>query len=133
MLTPYVLQDGDGQFMANAQLAGALRSTTCCSATPRRRFVIILNFGRPGSPMAAWGTPGGGPLTTQQVDNVIIYLRTLQVQSLNPVDIALEGPAMIRTTRAAWPSCKRQPTSSPQSVRAEVDRSIADERVLVDR
>ncbi|MCP5026863.1 MAG: c-type cytochrome [Actinomycetia bacterium] len=48
----------------------------------------VLNYGRPGSPMAAWGTPGGGPLTTQQVDNLIDFLRTIQVQSYDPLDIS---------------------------------------------
>jgi hypothetical protein len=39
----------------------------------------ILNYGRPGSPMAAWGGPGGGPLTTQQIDNLIAYMWSIQL------------------------------------------------------
>lgn len=86
----YVLQDADGQFLANAQWqAPALNNVLLRYSEDEVRYV--LNFGRPGSPMAAWGTPGGGPLTTQQVDNTIIYLRTLQVQSLDTVEIALAG------------------------------------------
>lgn len=38
----------------------------------------ILNFGRPNSPMPAWGGPGGGPMTDQQIDKVIIYLASEQ-------------------------------------------------------
>ena len=34
----------------------------------------ILNYGRSNSPMPAWGGPGGGPMTEQQVDKVIAYL-----------------------------------------------------------
>ena len=30
--------------------------------------------------MAAWGTPGGGPLTTQQVDDLIAYLWSVQLK-----------------------------------------------------
>ena len=87
---PYVLQDADGQFLANANWkAPALNNVLLRYSEDEVRY--ILNFGRPGSPMAAWGTPGGGPLTTQQVDNVIVYLRTLQVQSLDPIEIALAG------------------------------------------
>ncbi|MDH3295420.1 MAG: hypothetical protein OER95_13955 [Acidimicrobiia bacterium] len=86
----YVLQDADGQFIANASWqAPALDNVLLRYSEDEVRY--ILNFGRPGSPMAAWGTPGGGPLTTQQVDNVIIYLRTLQKQSLDPIDIAAAG------------------------------------------
>lgn len=87
---PYVLQDADGQFIANAAWqAPALNNVLLRYSEEEVRY--ILNFGRPGSPMAAWGTPGGGPLTTQQVDNIIIYLRTFQQQSLDPLDIAAAG------------------------------------------
>lgn len=89
-VAPYVLQDADGQFIANASWkAPALDSVLLRYSEDEVRY--ILNYGRPGSPMAAWGTIGGGPLTTQQVDNIIIYLRTLQIQSLDPLDIAAAG------------------------------------------
>jgi mono/diheme cytochrome c family protein len=39
----------------------------------------ILNYGRPSTPMPAWGAPGGGPLTDQQLDNVIAYLHSIQL------------------------------------------------------
>ncbi len=39
----------------------------------------ILNFGRPPTPMQAWGAPGGGPLTTQQVDELIQYIQSIQL------------------------------------------------------
>jgi mono/diheme cytochrome c family protein len=75
---PYVLQDGDGQFVANATWnAPALDDVLLRYSEDEVRY--ILNFGRPGSPMAAWGTPGGGPLTTQQVQNLIEYIDTLTV------------------------------------------------------
>lgn len=34
--------------------------------------------GRPGTPMSAWGKAYGGPLSDEQVDHVVQYLRTLQ-------------------------------------------------------
>lgn len=39
----------------------------------------ILTYGRPGTPMPAWGVPGGGPNTTQQLETVIEYLWTVQL------------------------------------------------------
>ncbi|MCY3575756.1 MAG: c-type cytochrome [bacterium] len=39
----------------------------------------ILNYGRPPTPMQAWGGPGGGPLTTQQVDELIQYIQSIQL------------------------------------------------------
>lgn len=123
-VAPYVLQDGDGQFVANAQwYAPAINNVLLRYSEDEVRY--ILNFGRPGSPMAAWGTPGGGPLTTQQVDNVIIYLRTFQIQSLDPIDIQAAGdetdvddPESIAALEAA--------DEVAASIRAEVDRSIAE-------
>ena len=122
-VAPYVLQDGDGQFVANAQWqAPALNNVLLRYSEEEVRY--ILNFGRPGSPMAAWGTPGGGPLTTQQVDNVIIYLRTVQVQSLDPVDIALEGGD--DPNDAGSEAAQEAADELSAAVRAEVDRSIAE-------
>jgi hypothetical protein len=39
----------------------------------------ILTYGRPGSPMPAWGVKGGGPNTDQQLDTVIEYLWSVQI------------------------------------------------------
>jgi len=37
----------------------------------------ILVYGRPFSPMPAWGIEGGGPMNDQQIDNLIRYLHKL--------------------------------------------------------
>jgi mono/diheme cytochrome c family protein len=39
----------------------------------------VLTYGRPFSPMPAWGIEGGGPLNEQQIDNLIAYLHTIQI------------------------------------------------------
>ncbi|MEO0604062.1 MAG: hypothetical protein AAF211_21675, partial [Myxococcota bacterium] len=41
-------------------------------------IVHVLNFGRNGV-MPAWGAGGGGPLTDQQLEEVIFYLRSVQI------------------------------------------------------
>jgi len=38
-----------------------------------------LTWGRPGSPMPAWGVEAGGPLNDQQLDFVIAYLKSIQI------------------------------------------------------
>lgn len=119
----YVLQDADGQFVANASWkAPALNNVLLRYSEEEVRYV--LNYGRPGSPMAAWGTVGGGPLTTQQVNNIIIYLRTLQQQSLDPVDIALAGDLDPQDDE----SLAAQEAADQQiaDIRAEVERSVAE-------
>jgi mono/diheme cytochrome c family protein len=39
----------------------------------------ILTYGRPFSPMAAWGVAGGGPMNDQQISDLIAYLHSIQV------------------------------------------------------
>jgi mono/diheme cytochrome c family protein len=44
---------------------------------------FILNYGRPFSPMSPWGLVGGGPLNTQQIDNLLAYLKSIQIPREN--------------------------------------------------
>ena len=48
---------------------------------------FILNYGRPFSPMSPWGLVGGGPMNTQQIDNLIAYMKSIQI----PRENCLEG------------------------------------------
>lgn len=115
--TTYVLQDGDGQFVANASWkAPALDNVLLRYSEDEVRYV--LNFGRPGSPMPAWGTPGGGPLTFQQVDNLIVYLRTLQIQSLDTVAISEAG------SDEEVAAAQEAADEIAAKIREEVDRSL---------
>lgn len=40
---------------------------------------FILNYGRPFSPMSPWGLVGGGPMNTQQIDNLVAYIESIQI------------------------------------------------------
>lgn len=40
---------------------------------------FILNYGRPFSPMSPWGTIGGGPMTSQQIESLIEYMKSIQI------------------------------------------------------
>lgn len=39
----------------------------------------IITYGRPGTPMPAWGVAGGGPKNVQSVSDLVAYLRSIQV------------------------------------------------------
>ena len=39
----------------------------------------VLVYGRPFSPMPAWGLEGGGPMNDQQLDNLIAYLHSIEI------------------------------------------------------
>ena len=40
---------------------------------------FILTYGRPFSPMSAWGLAGGGPMNAQQIETLIAYLHSIQI------------------------------------------------------
>jgi mono/diheme cytochrome c family protein len=40
---------------------------------------FILVYGRPFSPMSPWGVDGGGPMNDQQIDTLIAYLASIQI------------------------------------------------------
>lgn len=44
---------------------------------------FILEYGRPFSPMSPWGLVGGGPMNEQQIDNLIAYMRSIQIPREN--------------------------------------------------
>ena len=74
----FIVNDQNGQFVAQVNwIAPALNNVLYRYDEDQVRY--ILNYGRPGTPMAAWGADGGGPLTTQQINNVIDYLWSVQV------------------------------------------------------
>jgi mono/diheme cytochrome c family protein len=39
----------------------------------------VLTYGRPFSPMPAWGLEGGGPMNEQQISNLIAYMKSIEV------------------------------------------------------
>jgi mono/diheme cytochrome c family protein len=43
-----------------------------------------INRGRPGTPMPTWGLAFGGPLNSRQVDTVVAYLQSLQIEFPKP-------------------------------------------------
>ena len=76
----YTILDADNEFVAQVDwLAPALDNVLLRYS--REEVEFVLNYGRPYSPMPAWGAPGGGPLTEQEIDNIIDYLASIQISS----------------------------------------------------
>ena len=74
---PVTLTNAEGGFVATvAWKAPALN--TVLSRYSEDEVRHVLNYGR-NNVMPAWGTPGGGPLTPQQIDYLIHYLRRIQI------------------------------------------------------
>ena len=75
---PFTITDpSSGDFVATvAWSAPALN--TVLSRYSEDEVRHVLNYGR-NNVMPAWGAPGGGPLTPQQIDYLIYYLRRIQI------------------------------------------------------
>lgn len=74
----YTVTDADtGEVRAVDWVAPALN--TVFYRFDRDEVRYILQYGRPGSPMSAWGTEGGGPMNFQQIDTLMEYLESIQI------------------------------------------------------
>ncbi len=70
-------QTGTGRPVQVIWKAPAL-DTVLSRFTPDQ-VIQILNYGRPGSPMAAWGVEGGGPKGEQAISDLVAYLGSIQL------------------------------------------------------
>lgn len=79
-VAPFTLNDSDAEFVASVNWqAPALNTVLLRYSEDEVRDILV--YGRPGTPMPAWGAEGGGPLTTQQIDELIAYIRSIQITS----------------------------------------------------
>jgi cytochrome c553 len=77
---PYVLNDANGQFIANLQWRAPALNTVL-QRFSRDEVFEIITLGRPGTPMVGWGAAGNGPRTDQEIDNLVDYLWSVQLSS----------------------------------------------------
>ena len=116
----YTITDADGGFVAQVEWkAPAL--TTVLSRFDESEVKHILDYGRPGTPMPAWGLPGGGPLTSQQVHQLVVYLRSIQ---LSPDAAAAEVQSGLRAGARAIVTTA-DPTLTGDAVDAAIDAWLA--------
>jgi len=86
----YTLTDPKtGDYVDQVQWKAPALDTVMYRYTPVQ-VTYILNYGRGYSPMPAWGAPGGGPLTEQQIEEVIAYLTSIQL-SASESQAAVQG------------------------------------------
>jgi mono/diheme cytochrome c family protein len=74
----YVITAPNGDFVARVSWqAPALDTIMFRYSRDEVRYILV--YGRGFSPMPAWGEEGGGPLTAQQIENLIDYLQSIQL------------------------------------------------------
>ncbi len=75
---PYTVTDANGDFVASVNWQAPALNTVLLRYDEEELFEILV-YGRPFSPMPAWGIEGGGALNDQQINNLIAYIRSIQI------------------------------------------------------
>ena len=110
-VAPFAITEaGSGEFVASVDWV-APSLTSVLTRFSEEEVLHTLNFGRNGV-MPAWGAPGGGPLTTQQLEILVVYLRSIQLDAdtvQNNVQTGLiEGARLEMVSRDADLSARLQ-------------------------
>ena len=75
----FTLQTDSGKFIQTVRWRAPALSTAGWRFSDED-LTSILNYGRRFSPMPAWGAPGGGPKTDQEIEAIIAYLNSEEVK-----------------------------------------------------
>jgi mono/diheme cytochrome c family protein len=89
----YTLTKPDGSFDRQVTWRAPALNTVLLRYS-REEVTYILTYGRPYSPMPAWGLEGNGPLNAQQVQTLVDYMETIQ---LTPEEAQAEAEDALRT------------------------------------
>lgn len=79
----FTITDANGQFVKQVQWKAPALDTVLLRFS-REEVRYILTYGRTFSPMPAWGVQGGGPLNGQQIQNLIDYMESIQIDLDDP-------------------------------------------------
>jgi mono/diheme cytochrome c family protein len=82
---------------------------------------FILDYGRTFSPMSAWGTIGGGPMNTQQIETIIAYIRSIQLEPESCLTEPAFRPVSALTDLRTLKICDEG--TLPEAERTKIDKS----------
>jgi len=111
-VAPYTITDPTtGEVQPVSWKAPALNTVMYKFSEDEVRYILV--YGRPFSPMSPWGVEGGGPMNEQQINNLIAYLKSIQV----PMEGCAEGELTCPEGRA--------PASLTDEIQAAAEEAVA--------
>jgi len=120
---PYTITDADGRFISQVDWKAPALNTVLLRYN-RDEVRYILTYGRPFSPMPAWGLKGGGPLNDQQIQNLIDYLQSIQITPKQAqAEVTKEVKKMMKDKD---PKCVARTTREARSALSASDRKDFD-------
>jgi mono/diheme cytochrome c family protein len=99
-----------------------LRPTLQCSVTD------IITYGRPGTPMPAWGVIGGGAKNDQSIQDLIAFLRTIQ---LTPEEAQKQAAADLDAARGQPEEAIKAAQDQLATDQETLDKAAADARKVL--
>jgi len=67
----------------------------------RDQIKLIIEMGRPGTPMPTWGLDFGGPLNDQKIEDVLNFLETLQKKNKYELAASIKNGAQVFQMKCA--------------------------------
>lgn len=85
---------------------------------------FIITYGRPGTPMSAWGVAGGGAMNAQQVRTLVEYIKSITVAP----ESCVEGAEPIDLSKSPSTVCDggHLPTATQQEIQTAAEKAVAD-------
>jgi mono/diheme cytochrome c family protein len=77
-VAPHTLTGPGGEFIEQVSWKAPALNTVLTRYS-KEEVLFVLTYGRGNTPMPAWGLAGGGPLTDQQLDELVAYLESIQL------------------------------------------------------
>jgi mono/diheme cytochrome c family protein len=75
---PYTLTDPETDKLRQVSWFAPSLNDVTLRMTDEQIYKVLV-YGRPFSPMPAWGLEGGGPMNEQQLENLIAYLKSIAI------------------------------------------------------
>lgn len=76
----WTLTDADGQFIEQVEWKAPALNTVL-NRYSMDEVTYIITYGRGNTPMPPWGAEGGGPLTVQQIQELVAYFESIQLSA----------------------------------------------------
>ena len=121
---PYTITDADGRFVDQVDWKAPALNTVLLRYS-RAEVRYVLDYGRPFSPMPAWGADGGGPLNEQQLQNLIDFLESIQLTPKESQDQVAEELATMM--KAPNEECRTQKVRDARAALSEAERETFSE------
>jgi mono/diheme cytochrome c family protein len=93
--------NGEGGFAASDPSWPAPPLNNEYARYTRDQIKLIIQMGRPGTPMPTWGLDFGGPLNDQKIEDVLNFLESIQVKDKYELPPSITSGAEVFTKKCA--------------------------------